>query len=533
MHKDKALLFFELNLRKICIDTFLEKKDSKGIKLFYKFDSRILNHKIYLKEEYEELKSSLDAFSDILCLQIKQKIDILDMNDYSKLSKQYLEKGYKIAIDNYGYGCFNYRMLYENSPDFLKIDRFFTQNLGKDKVKKIFLSSMANSAKVIGIDIIAKGVDDKETYYVCKELGINLIQGKIVEEPTSIKKDINIKYEHIEELHVNDKRKEGDKFSIEEQMEYIEPVFTNEEMIYVLEKLKNNKEKSFLPILDSSEMPLGIVKDEDLKDYVYSSYGTALLNNKSYIKSVTHFLSKAAIADINVPIEKILEIYTQSDEGSGIIITKDTKYIGFLTSKSLLELLNNKNLSIARDQNPLTKLPGNNTINQFIAKCLDEREEGDEEIHFAYLDFDNFKPFNDKYGFRNGDRAILIFADILRSLEQKGYFAAHIGGDDFFIGNRNRDNFIEFYNMVKMAIDKFKNDAESLYSQEDRNRGVVSMKSREGEVKEYKLLTVSAAILDVTKSSEISITTHMDDIFSLLKKSAKNSSSKIAYATLL
>ena len=55
----------------------------------------------------------------------------------------------------------------------------------------------------------------------------------------------------------------------------------------------------------------------------------------------------------------------------------------------------------------------------------------------AYFDFDNFKPYNDRYGFRQGDRTILLFSDILKKTSGANkFFAGHIGGDDFFAGFR-------------------------------------------------------------------------------------------------
>ncbi|MDZ7641484.1 MAG: GGDEF domain-containing protein [Desulfurivibrio sp.] len=94
----------------------------------------------------------------------------------------------------------------------------------------------------------------------------------------------------------------------------------------------------------------------------------------------------------------------------GILVTDNGRYQGFLNANALLKLLSDKNLEEARNQNPLTRLPGNFLINRFISDALGDLEN---EYIYVYFDFDNFKPFNDKYGLRQGDRAILMFADIL------------------------------------------------------------------------------------------------------------------------
>ena len=84
---------------------------------------------------------------------------------------------------------------------------------------------------------------------------------------------------------------------------------------------------------------------------------------------------------------------------------------------------------MARDQNPLTKLPGNNSIGDHISASLEAQHPG--RHTFVYFDFNDFKPFNDHYGFRQGDRAILLFAEIMQR-NLPGTFIGHIGGDDFF-----------------------------------------------------------------------------------------------------
>lgn len=83
------------------------------------------------------------------------------------------------------------------------------------------------------------------------------------------------------------------------------------------------------------------------------------------------------------------------------------------------------------NQNPLTKLPGNNSIYQYISGLLEETELGH---YLVYFDMNNFKAFNDKYGFRQGDRALLKFSEILGRFSGE-FFIAHIGGDDFLRGS--------------------------------------------------------------------------------------------------
>ena len=61
--------------------------------------------------------------------------------------------------------------------------------------------------------------------------------------------------------------------------------------------------------------------------------------------------------------------------------------------------------------------------------------DGSDTRYFCYFDFDNFKPFNDHYGFQKGDLAIALFASLLRHhFVGEDKFLGHVGGDDFFVG---------------------------------------------------------------------------------------------------
>lgn len=531
-YNEQVLVQVELEIRKRSAIRFLQFGFHEGVRLFYRFDKRVISMADYYHESIREFQKSVNVLADIISLELSEKDGNLTISEINSIMTIYTQQGYRIGIDDYGTGCFSLRMLCNITPDFIKIDRFFISGIDKDIKKKMFLTQIINIARVFGITVIAKGVETIPEYYTCKELGVNLIQGFLVGKPTSEPSEMLLKYPHIEELHKNDKRSVSNKKSLENNIEVIEPIFVDEDMLNVLEKFRKNKHLTFLPVVDKNMVPLGVIKDKELKDFVYSAYGTSLLKNKSAIKSVEQFITKCPIADIHSEIESLLELFAQNPDSVGIIIVEDMKYKGFMSSRELLNALNEKNMAIARDQNPLTKLPGNNRINEFLAKCLSNK---DERFIIAYFDFDNFKPFNDKYGFRNGDRAILLFADILKDeLMNKKYFIGHIGGDDFFAGYHGNDlEYEEFYESIEKICKKFKYDVESFYSQEDREKGYVMLKDREGILKKFPLLSVSAGIVQVEKPDEKRVNLAMDNTLANLKKMAKSSENKIAGACIL
>ena len=117
--------------------------------------------------------------------------------------------------------------------------------------------------------------------------------------------------------------------------------------------------------------PLGIVREGHLKDYVYTEYGRNLLLNRSLGKKVQEFISYCPVMEQTLSIEKILEVFSLTKDPEGIILTIDGKYAGFLSNTSIIKILNEKKIAIARDQNPLSKMPGNSLIGEYLARAFD------------------------------------------------------------------------------------------------------------------------------------------------------------------
>lgn len=190
-----------------------------------------------------------------------------------------------------------------------------------------------------------------------------------------------------------------------------------------------------------------------------------------------------------------------------------------------IEVVAEGELMEARDQNPLTRLPGNLRITSVCSERLADPGEG---VVFAYYDFDNFKPFNDRYGFRSGDRVIMLFADILRSMVKTPRdFVGHLGGDDFFACLEAPDAEGGFGRLVETAR-RFSRDVRSFYSAEDRERGWIIGKDESRTERPMGFLTVSAAAVHVGPGADMDAE-ELSDLFADLKRRAKLSPEGTAF----
>ena len=526
-HSDGVLYQVDLELRSKAIMKFAKLKWKDHVKLFFNLDNRVFLSKRYQPGNTVNALTACGLSIDSLCFEVSERHEFEDHEASSNILKMYRSQGFKIAVDDCGTGFAGFKLLYYTRPDFIKIDRFFIQDIPTDINKRIFVSSIVNLAHVMGSVVIAEGVETVKEYYSCRNIGCDLIQGYLVQRPSVDIYSLQQIYMHIHELSQDEQRKEktGDTGLLDTEMEYIPPVSYSAGVFDVFERFKSQHEHSFFPVVSANNEPLGIISDKSFKNYTFSRFGTQLLQNPSIVKNLNRFITRYPIADIHTPIEKILEIYTQNDNIEGIIMVDNLKYKGFLSARSLLKVLHEKNIAIARDQNPLSKLPGNALIFKYISESMRRL---DVQFHFVYFDFDNFKPYNDTYGFRQGDRVILLFADAIRNQGQKSLlFGGHIGGDDFFLGAESLELSKTFSKVLKMCR-KFQNDVESFYDAKAIKDGCIGAKDRNGNFTCFPLMTVSAVILEIPAGRSIvyspeEIGTKMAN----MKKTAKNDRDKV------
>jgi len=147
---------------------------------------------------------------------------------------------------------------------------------------------------------------------------------------------------------------------------------------------------------------------------------------------------------------------------------------------------------------PLTGLPGG----RIIEETLKERIKAGGDFSFAYLDIDNFKYFNDTYGYVRGDRAIMQSAymlyDAVSKFGNKDDFIGHIGGDDFvFITTPEKHRDI-CHNFI-LSFDKL---MPFHYTAEDRSSGYVKARDRTHNVKNIPLMTISIAVANSRRRAE-------------------------------
>ena len=170
-----------------------------------------------------------------------------------------------------------------------------------------------------------------------------------------------------------------------------------------------------------------------------------------------------------------------------IIKPVDQEYLYF-TVKNLLRLLQtNRRIS------PLTGLPGNVQIQAEMKKRLLNKE----KFAVFYFDLDNFKAYNDIYGFSNGDEIIKFTAKtIVKNIHSLGLdnsFIGHIGGDDF-IAITSYSNFDKICNNI---IADFDTNVLEFYNEEDIQKGYIEVANRRGIIEQFPLTSISIGVVEI------------------------------------
>jgi diguanylate cyclase (GGDEF)-like protein len=167
--------------------------------------------------------------------------------------------------------------------------------------------------------------------------------------------------------------------------------------------------------------------------------------------------------------------------------------------------------------NPLTGLPGGILIEDVLKKKL----KGVTDFVAGQVDVDNFKSFNDRYGYLQGDRVILQTAHMLTTCVtkygDKGDFVGHIGGDDFVIVTTP-----EKYNDVcENFICMFDTIIRFHYSPEDRERGYIISKDRSDRIRKIPLMSVTAALVIKNSPDEFNSTIEINESIAEVKQYLK------------
>lgn len=149
------------------------------------------------------------------------------------------------------------------------------------------------------------------------------------------------------------------------------------------------------------------------------------------------------------------------------------------------------------DASPLTRLPGNMAIEQVLKGKMDQGE----KFALCYIDLDDFKAFNDRYGYAKGSDLIKMTGEVLYRAKdeyaEQQDFVGHIGGDDFVLITSPE----KVEKVCQSIIGEFDRLIPGYYLTEDRDKGFIEGTDRYGIKRRFPIMSVSIAVVSDVKRS--------------------------------
>ncbi len=259
-------------------------------------------------------------------------------------------------------------------------------------------------------------------------------------------------------------------------------------IIVFRELFKNDPEYKFISVTS------------DQIDIALKNIPSIIIVNEDAIEVDVLDLCKKIRRDEDNSITPIIVVSSNSEKEHRIEILKESveyyikkpvnaQYLYF-TIKNLSRLL-----TINRRISPLTGLPGNVQIHAELKKRISNKE----DFSVLYLDLDNFKAYNDVYGFLKGDQIIKFTADtIIRSVHEyvpDGSFIGHIGGDDFIAILP----ILHCEDICESIISNFDAQVVKFFTEEDVEKGYIEVANRKGVIEQFALTSISIGVVEADK----------------------------------
>ena len=177
----------------------------------------------------------------------------------------------------------------------------------------------------------------------------------------------------------------------------------------------------------------------------------------------------------------------------------------------------NRLLNINRRISALTGLPGNVQIHAELKKRIANKG----EFSVLYLDLDNFKAYNDVYGFLRGDEIIEFTAQTalkcIHELFPEGSFVGHIGGDDFVAIVPS----IDVDEVCQAIVATFDKEVTKFFTDDDLERGYIEVANRKGIIEQFPLTSISVGVV-IAEKGRFSNILEIGEIGAQVKHMAKS-----------
>jgi len=462
--------------------------------LFINVDPKIMKDPRFQKGVTLDMLAHYKIDVSNIIFEITEKNSIEDYKSFRKVLDNYTSQGYKIAIDDMGSGYSGLKLIAETRPQFIKIDMDLVRDIDKDALKQALMTAFYEFSVVTNMKIIAEGIETIDELNTLINIGIPYGQGYLLQRPAAQFLELSLGVKDA--IISKNQRKKQEVFhtpltmpigEISRRDQGFSVMVTGGQL---LDHFNDNPNVMGIPILQG-HTPVGLLMKNKFLTHLATKYGVAVYMNRPVgLIMDQNFL----VVDYNTPLEQVSKLAVARGEDSlydYIVITSSDKYFGIITVKQLLEKITDLEIKRAKHSNPLSGLPGNRLIEEKLKLMIDAGQ----PYYVLYFDLDNFKAYNDVYGFDNGDKVLCMTAQIIQAQfkdsKMMDVFIGHIGGDDFIAVVQD----IDVIPVCQTIIDYFDVRIRGFYTEEDKQRGYIVAKNRHGVAEDFPIVSLSIAVL--------------------------------------
>lgn len=490
-------LNFEFEI--VCISLALERWGALGEsgRLFVNISAAVLVQVMahYGREGLTKLIRSFGVLPRMLVMEITEYERVADMDQLATIAHDIRSAGVSLALDDFGDGRSSLRLWAQLRPEIVKIDKYFTKNISQhaDKVKTI--QSLQQIAAIFDTALVAEGIETEDDLRVLRDLGIAYGQGYFLGRPAQLPlAEIGSQALVVmrdPRVAVFPELTRAPCAGLRNRIAIIEaPTVglktTNNELAAIFSE---HLDLHALAVIDNLR-PVGIINRSHFMSEFSKLYYREVWGHKL---CTAHINFEPRVVEREHNVDQVLGILTSEDQRyltDGIIVTDNGRYIGLGSGEQLVRSVTETRIESARHANPLTFLPGNVPISQHIERLL----KSGVEFVACYADLNNFKPFNDQYGYWRGDQMIRLAAKLAVShCDPRRDFVGHVGGDDFILLYQSTDWQLQ----CELIVTKFADRAVELFDAPAREAGGIHAEDRHGVSRFFPLTTLSIGAVSI------------------------------------
>ncbi|CAG9195758.1 FOG: EAL domain [Paraburkholderia caribensis] len=510
-----------------CIEAFAKLK-YEG-KLFLNFSAGAIRQLADNREDTFVMLRNMGVDAERIVIELTEQSAIPDVASFLPAIAMLRVAGAQFALDDYGTANASMNLWVRLQPDVVKIDRFFIHDIASDPLKFEAVKAMQHFAAASGARLVAEGIENEADLIVVRDMGIACGQGYFfgkphAHPPRKVSDDAReaLRAGHIavfpEATRAMSASPSGGMASA--KMVVHAPALprnaTNNDVLELFNRLPN---LHAVAVVEHNE-PVALINRRAFMDRYALPYHRELFGKRPCLLFAN---ASPVVIEKSMTVEDMAKLLASDDQrylADGFVITEGGKYVGLGTGESLVRAVTEVRIEAARYANPLTFLPGNIPISSHITRLLSHEA----AFYACYVDLNHFKPFNDQYGYWQGDEVLKLAAHVLAEVcDPTRDFLGHVGGDDFLILFQSED----WRERAERAIHVFNEGAQRFYAPGDRLAGGIRGEDRRGNPTFFGFVTMAIGCVLVQPQSREAVYSSEDiaSVAALAKRRAKSAAS--------